>query len=946
MKLRTLLTSIALAVGLTSSARAAISVGAGGSGVLSFGSAPAASEWATAVLPGDGLTYANAAGMDAGVAGLNAANITTTLPTSGTVPPSTSSLGFRFNTAGLYIQSRPTTSGTNAANILMATLQNDSGADISSLTITYDFGVNNPLAGELPGFEVYYSLTGAPGTWVKIPALSGSEVVGTATDTVALAGTWSAGSTMYILWADDNADGITDPSYTIDNASFVPGNAVIPLSVTLNAPANGQVYLATATVTATATTGGSTPATSVEFYANDTLIGTDTTLPYSYSLPNVPAGTYLVYAKALNATETAYSATNTITVHPAINYTGGTITENFDSMGETGTTTPLGWYVSAAPPINSVAVTPGDGSVGASGTILGWNYGSAGSSERALGTCPTGAERNMAVAIQNNAGSPMTSMEIHFDGEVWRNYTNNLVGVISNYVSVDLGATWVPTGLKFEQPFLVVEPQAAVDGNAVGNRTADINAIIGLPAPLPAGAVLLIRWWDANEGGTDGGLAIDNFSFRGGFDVFVASANLTSPANGATFAEAANITLTATANMASTITNMAFFHDGVLIGNDTNAPYSAVYSNATLGAHTLTATASDSAGNTVNTTNTVVITVNPNVPPTVTVTNPAAGSAYLVGTIVTNVSASAIDSDGTIARVEFYVDGILRMTDTSSAYGFDLADVTAGAHTLSAVAVDNAGGRNTNSISISATNPPGIAVIVPNGSDWKYFDLGTDPGATWNTAGYDDLGWSNGVAEFGYGDGPGRPERTVVSFGPNSAQKYATTYFRKSFNVGNPAAFTSLVMNVLKDDHCIVYLNGTKIYSDVTNEVVTYQSYVPGTLPEDVYVVTNAPNILNAGPNLLAVEVHQDAANSSDISFDLMLWGEGSASPKPAIGYDTANSRIVITWAESGLKLQAATDITTPSASWTDAPGANTVSPYIITLPTAVPVRFFKLVPQ
>jgi hypothetical protein len=43
-----------------------------------------------------------------------------------------------------------------------------------------------------------------------------------------------------------------------------------------------------------------------------------------------------------------------------------------------------------------------------------------------------------------------------------------------------------------------------------------------------------------------------------------------------------------------------------------------------------------------------------------------------------------------------------------------------------------------------------------------------------------------------------------------------------------------------------------------------------------VYQETNlSASVLVPGLNIVAVEIHQDATNSSDISFDLMLWGYG-----------------------------------------------------------------------
>lgn len=195
--------------------QAAISVNPGGTGTLTFDTLPTTDEFVTGVLNGTATTFLDATTLDAAVSGVDVANVTRELPTSGTVPPGTFSGGMRYNTSALYIQSRPTTDGTNAAGMLVAKLLNNIGDDASAITISYTFGMNGGTSAELPGFNVYYSLSGAPGSWQPIAALTANETVGTHTANVPLS--WPIGSTMYLLWADDNADGISDPSYTIDN---------------------------------------------------------------------------------------------------------------------------------------------------------------------------------------------------------------------------------------------------------------------------------------------------------------------------------------------------------------------------------------------------------------------------------------------------------------------------------------------------------------------------------------------------------------------------------------------------------------------------------------------------------------------------------------------------------------------------------------------------------
>jgi predicted amidohydrolase len=95
----------------------------------------------------------------------------------------------------------------------------------------------------------------------------------------------------------------------------------------------------------------------------------------------------------------------------------------------------------------------------------------------------------------------------------------------------------------------------------------------------------------------------------------------------------------------------------------------------------------------------------PNVAPAVTLTSPASGSSYTAPATVT-LSANATDSDGTIARVDFYAGATLIATDTTSPYSASWSNVPAGSHTLTARATDNAGATTT-SVATSITVTPG-----------------------------------------------------------------------------------------------------------------------------------------------------------------------------------------------------------------------------------------------
>jgi acid phosphatase type 7 len=175
-------------------------------------------------------------------------------------------------------------------------------------------------------------------------------------------------------------------------------------------------------------------------------------------------------------------------------------------------------------------------------------------------------------------------------------------------------------------------------------------------------------------------------------------------------------------------------------------------------------------------------------------------------------------------------------------------------------------------ISPSFTQAQG-SVLVPAGAVWKYLDTGADQGTAWRAPAFNDGGWKTGAAELGYGDGD---EATLVGFGPNSSAKYPTTYFRHAFSVADPSAYGGLTLRVLRDDGAIVYLNGTEVFrsnmpaSGVT--AATFASSVVFDANERTYVTADVnPARLVAGTNVLAVELHQSGATSTDVSFNLAL---------------------------------------------------------------------------
>lgn len=164
--------------------------------------------------------------------------------------------------------------------------------------------------------------------------------------------------------------------------------------------------------------------------------------------------------------------------------------------------------------------------------------------------------------------------------------------------------------------------------------------------------------------------------------------------------------------------------------------------------------------------------------------------------------------------------------------------------------------------------------LISAGAVWKYLDTGMDQGSGWRALLFDDSSWNSGPAQLGYGDGD---EATVVNSGPSGA-RIITTYFRRKFIVEDRASLSALILQLLRDDGGVVYLNGTEIFrSNMPAGAISYTNFssevVGGADESTFYSTPLSPGFLINGTNILAVEIHQANQVSTDLSFDLGLSG-------------------------------------------------------------------------
>lgn len=106
-----------------------------------------------------------------------------------------------------------------------------------------------------------------------------------------------------------------------------------------------------------------------------------------------------------------------------------------------------------------------------------------------------------------------------------------------------------------------------------------------------------------------------------------------------------------------------------------------------------------------------------NVAPTIALTRPANGAAFTTGTAIT-INATAGDSDGTIAKVEFFRDTVLIGSDTTAPYSVAWNSATAGTYALTAKAYDDdaavtTSGSRSITVSAAANQSPTVSLTSP-----------------------------------------------------------------------------------------------------------------------------------------------------------------------------------------------------------------------------------------
>lgn len=795
---------------------------------------------------------------DAGLGTLNAILIAST---STSVTSNTQ--GYNYAASGSTSDRGLGSSPTSGRGVTwQLSLSNTSGSALSNLGVRYDTRrFNAPTtANDLPGHWLFYSLNNGS-TWSNASSLNPSittvpNSIGTSVfveRNLSLASSWNPGTTLLLRWIDDNAtQSSPDQIVGIDNVAItgapptsdaavvcVDGQHVTMGSATALGSNNFTVecwFMRTGAGTTASTGTGGVVAVPLVAKGRSETDGDNRDCNYFLGINS--EGKLAADFEQLNATTngTAYAAGQNF---PVI---GNTVIQSgvWNHAAATYDATSAQWKLYLNGVEQSLTVP-------------------AGSPATFPGVIPRGDSiQHFAIGTAMNSSG---TREGSFHGVIDEVRVWNVARGAAD-IANDMDAA-----VAHDTPGLLAR-YALNEGS--GTTTA------ASPATAPNGTLAGSALW------TNGFTASGNE---------VPEVALTAPAEAASFNLPATVNLEATASDTDgTVAKVEFFAGSTKLGEDGTEPYAFEWSGMISGNYALTARATDDLGGSTTSAPVNITIANPNNQgPSVTLTAPANGTQIPGGS--TTLAATASDGDGVISKVEFYNGAVKLGEDATSPYTYLWSGVSTGTYAVSARAIDN-DGASVDSIPASVTFvvPVETTVIARRpagqpGAVWRYLDDGSNQGTAWKDPSFNDTGWASGAAPLGYGDSH---INTTVNSGP-TGNRIITTYLRRTFNLTGAAAVQSLRLNVLRDDGVVIHINGAEVArQNMPAGSANYLTNAASTVDssnETTYFTSDVTSLppLNEGSNVIAVEVHNRDASSSDLGFDLELITNSLPGTPPTI---------------------------------------------------------------
>lgn len=693
-------------------------------------------------------------------------------------------------------------SGANSATL---TISNVGLADMGSYRVTVSNSVGTTtsepallvVTGVAPSFltepttqtvnagsnVVFTSLAAGSPTMSYQWRKNGQPIDGATAATLTLSNVQAGDAASYDIVATNSVNSATSAAATLTVTPRLPVITAQPLARSIGV--NG-------TATFSVTVVGTEPFTYVWRKEGTPIVGNASAATATLVIPSVTEAALGNYDVVItNSVDTVTSNAVALTISSfsdgALNYTGGTYSQDFNSLFATQgydsdtalpapaissngplqlTAAPFsgselgGWWMVKYEGSGTYARFKADDGTAVNGAI--YSYGASGSSDRALGSIASASTRSrFGMVLSNNTGQTLTQFTISYVGEQWRDGTSAANTLAFSYA---IDPTDLNTGNYVAAPALsLTSPNSTtadanglkLDGNATLNRRAVNATVTGIV--WPAGSRLIVRWTDTDDLQNDDGLAIDDFTFAAVNGGPVAPAIVsTTPAADAT-------------GVAPTTTIGVTFNQPVTLAADwftlTSAAQGAL--TATVSGGPTTYTVTPSATLAVNDTITLTVLASK-------VTDQSSGTLTLgedyslsFGTVtpvapsITTQPASQSVSVGANVTFTVVASGTAPFTYQWRKGGQNIQNATNATLTLSNVQTSDAGSYDvvvTNSVNSATSNAATLTVntVVGTAITWNFTTNG-DPSSTLPaglTGGTVTQGNNNGSTSFPDGISP------------------------------------------------------------------------------------------------------------------------------------------------------------------------------------------------
>jgi hypothetical protein len=459
--------------------------------------------------------------------------------------------------------------------------------------------------------------------------------------------------TLKAVATDSSGNNATSSVVNVTAADFPP-------SVTLTNPANASQFLTGSSVSLGASATDDSAVTNVAFYVDGTLTGSSTVSPYSASWIATPGAHVLTAVAMDNAGQSTTSAVVNVTGKlPTVAITTPTNTQavsiyNYNITATAtvspGTITNVAFYVDAVLFSNKIAspytITVSGASAGAH-TVQAVATDSNGNTTNSALINVTAADLPPTVTITNPvATSFLTGSNLVIGASA---ADDNAVTNVDFYVDAVLigssttspySTTWVVTPGPHALAAVAWDSAGQSTTSATKNITGTLPVVaitsptntqtvssysynVTATATVVAGTITNVAFYvDAVlfsnkiaspytvtiSGASAGAHTLQAVGMDNNGNAVTSSVvnvtaadqapsvTVTNPAAGGAVLLGSGVTIGASATDDSAVTNVAFYVDGSLVGSSTSSPYSTIWGVTTLGAHALTAVATDNAG--------------------------------------------------------------------------------------------------------------------------------------------------------------------------------------------------------------------------------------------------------------------------------------------------------------------------------------------------------------